>query len=507
MTGTALPGCRTCIALLLLAFMALAGGCAKQGDGTPRTSENDTGDNQITQSQAPQTTVLPESPVPRAREPALGDSADTARADVGGILFEFTKEAPDWKLIEGYDARKGHDFTLVEDGQGVLHLIYNDYHMQTFHCFQKGDGSWSEPRFMVVASTNRQGYWVGTAPDGSLCFAWKEGVFSPERSHYCVLHIMYFRNGKWVEDTKSYDNADENGEYQLTVQWFRIEFDALGEPHFFYYADEFAFFSDDYFADSRCGLYLDGRYLALYDITGQVTIALAEGVGDLANDPQRSLTEQTVYFYIDSGNVYHLIGFDRDSLFSEQYPPSYTRCLHSYSRDGGKTWEGPFIVFDAADPISRISFAEDLSRNLHIMAYCEGSDTASLLTVTLTPENYAGETGTPEGHFGSVSMDEVLRDLPYEERKNYGNLSFRDILLDSDDVPHYIAGGSWSDTFRDITRIEENAWAIRDIEKHAEGAELVAMFLRRSGDFIMLAKEADITGTILYYAEIRGNHW
>ena len=499
---TSVAGWKGCIAVLLPVALMLAAGCFGLDNGTPETSGDDADGAQTAVPPAPLTSPLPAAPVPRAAEPAGDVPEGPAQAVGGGISFQLTKVSPEWEPMGGYDARNGQDFTFVEDGLGVLHLIYNDYHMQTFHCYKEGDGNWTEPRFIVVASTNRQGYWVGTAPDGSLCFAWKEGVFSAERSHYCVLHMMYFRDGEWAEDSRTYDYADEHGEYQLTVQWFNIVFDAQGSPHFFYYADEFAFFSDDYFADSRCGLYLDSRYLAQYDITGQTTTQLAPGVGDLANDPQRDLAQQNVYFYIDSGNVFHLIGYDRNAPCPGLYSPSYTRCLHSISRDGGMTWEGPFVLFDGADPISRISFAEDSKGNLRLMAYRPGSDDASLLTATLEPDSYAA--GAAEGHFGGARMEEYLRDLPYEERMGYENLSFWGVLPDGKDDPHYITGGSWTDPFWDMTRIEGNAWAIRDIEKPDEGAELVSMFLRDNGDFVMLAKVTDSEGTVLYTAEIPG---
>ena len=82
-------------------------------------------------------------------------------------------------------------------------------------------------------------------------------------------------------------------------------------------------------------------------------------------------------------------------------------------------------------------------------------------------------------------------------------LYFRELLLDSAGRPHYLAEGSWEELLWDMTQIHGNAWAIREIEKpQGDWPELITMFLRHNGNFILLAKETGKIEPELYYTEI-----
>ena len=230
-----------------------------------------------------------------------------------------------------------------------------------------------------------------------------------------------------------------------------------------------------------CGLFLDGQQLTQLDFTRQVPASVVPGVGDLS---------EAAYFYIDGANVYHLMGCDENSLVPGSYPPAYTRYLHSYSGDGGKTWQGPSAVFDCEGPISRVAFAAGPDQVLHLMA-----DSSSLLVATLTPDDFAA--GAPEAHFGAEQMDEYTWDLPYEERLRYSFIDCQSVLLDGEGGLHYMANGFW-----DMTRLGGDAWAVRDMEKPAEWSELATIFLRRDGSFALLAKETGSMEPLLYFAEM-----
>lgn len=488
---------RKIIGMLLVAcILLMAAGCnEKNTKNTPPTSTNGSGKAESTQSPA-QTSGSAAPP-------------ETAQADASKVSFQYTKVSPSWKQIDRFDGN--YDFILMEDGQSVLHLIYNDYSLQTYHCFQQADGNWSEPRQIVKESLNFQGYWVGTAPDGSLCFAWKEGVYVQREGWSDVLHISLFSDGQWWEDPKIYDFKGAEGVSSITISWFSVAFDTQGEPHFFYEAD------GDYDPPESGGempmivggLFLDGQQLTQHGITRERQESLVQGVGDIGIDFSAKPVDKNVFFYIDSRNVYHLIGLDANSpmtsasgivsvIFAEW-------CIHSYSRDGGKTWEGPFTVFDGEEPISRILLVEDAKGNLMLMAYRPGSDEASLLFSTLKPDSY--KAGTPEGYFGEKQMDEDLWEMPYEERMRYSSIEFQGMLLDSMDMPHFVGSASLEPslhTFYDITQISENAWSVRDIEKpEGDYVNIVTMFLRRNGNFILLASESGkLEPIMLFYAEI-----
>ena len=484
---------KSVLAFILLTVLALAAACSASYSGTIAPPEDVTGNKRTSASPTQEATTA--TPAGKEKKPITAAPVETVQVDANKISFQYETVSPGWKLIEGVNAQ--YNCTLVEDGQGVLHLFINDYSLQTYHCFQKADGGWSEPQQIVDASMNWQGYWVGTAPDGSLCFAWKDvervpvgtmGVEWPTE----VIYMKRYKDGQWREDAKSYDFTGASGASTLIIIRFDVAFDAQGEPHFLYSAMGNDPEDGGGIRRSVDGLFLDGTQLTQLDAERQKQSGIVGGVGNLSEFPK---------LYIDDANVYHLMGCDATSLVYGNYLDGYTRYLHSYSRDGGQTWEGPATVFDGADPIGQISYIADSNRNLHIMAYYPGSDQASLLTTTLRPDSFEG--GMLEGYFGSKQMDEDLWELPYEESRLYSSIYFRELLLDSREKQHYLAeGGSWEELFWDMTQINGNTWAIRDIEKPEDGAELIMMFLRRNGNFILLAKATGKIEPELYYTEI-----
>ena len=478
MNITTLNRWESMVALILLVAIMLMSGCSKSNDGTTQRTESTTDDRQ--------TTTTPTQDI----SPAV--TTEAVQIDTSKISFQYTKVSPDWTQIEGFNAK--YDCTLVEDAQGILHLIYNDYSLQVYHRFQNTGGVWSEPRQIVETSMNYLGYWAGTAPDGSLCFAWKESTSVPY-GWTDVLHTKLFKDGQWEESIDTYDFKGAKGLETLKISWFRVAFDIQGKPHFFYSAD-------GHYTPPESGgemplivggLFLDGQQLTQFDITRETSSSVVQGVGDIG---------LFAYFYIDSGNVYHLMGCDENSLIHPGwYPKEYSRYYHSYSCDGGMTWEGPSTTFDNDTYISKISFAEDSNGNLNLMAYYPGSDESSLLVTTLKPDSY--NASTSEGYFGEKQMEEDLRELPYEERLMYSSIPFRAMLFDSNGRPHYIAVGSWSDPFFDMTQIKGNAWAVRDIDKPEDDAEIIILLPRRNGNFLILAKATGKMEPELYYTEIR----
>ena len=452
-----------------------------------------------------------------ANEPATAALKETAHHDEDLISFQYNKISPIWKEIGVFGGN--YDFTLVEDGQGTLHLIYNDYSLQVFHCIQNPDGSWSEPRQIIEAgfdqsngvlttrSMNKWGYWVGTAPDGSLCFAWKEDVnFS--RDWIAVLRISYFKDGQWQEEPKLYDFNGGEGLASINISWFSVSFDTQGEPHFFYRAsgDPVPPGSPGEMPLIVEGLFLDGQQLIQEGLAGiYSTTSLIQGVGDLASNINLEIGDN-LYFYIDGKNVYHLIGSDSNYAITGYPAPTYSRCIHSYSSDGGKTWKGPFTLFDGdGHTISTVSFAEDSKGNLNLMAHCPGSDEATLLLLTLAPDSYTA--GAPDGYFGSEQMQDDLWAQEEERWIEYTSIDYRDILFDNEDKPHFTGLTTtmtpFENPYYDITQIKGNAWAIRDIEKpDGEYVKILAKFLRRNGNFILLASESGVIEPTLFLAEI-----
>jgi hypothetical protein len=422
-----------------------------------------------------------------AQVQATAAATETAQTDGSKVSFQYAQATPDWKPVEGFNAQ--YDYALVEDGQGALHLIYNDYELHVYHRLLKTDGSWSEPQQIVATSMNRQGYWAGTAPDGNLCFVWiEEEDFKNEliQGHTDVLHSMFYKDGKWQETPQTYDFKISSGKYELNISWFDVQFDPHGDPHFFYLAGE------SYGQPGTAGLYLDGQQITLQKSAGLHSISAAQGVGALS---------EAVYFVIDSKNVYHLLGCDDSSLIPDSYPDSYTRYLHSYSLDGGKTWKGPFTLFDGSTAINRVAFEQASDGSLHLMAYYSPSKGPRLLTTVLKPDGY--EAANPEEYFSDEQIAEDLGSLSWEERSKYQSMSFRSVLFDGKGKLHYIAEGSGPDhPALDLTQIKGNAWAIRGIEKPQATAELTTILLRRDDSFLLLAKETGKENPALYYAEI-----
>lgn len=365
----------------------------------------------------------------------------------------------------------------------MLHLIYNSNAMQTYHRAQKAGGSWSEPE--LIGDTSK--YWVGAVPNGSLCYAWAEYEQEPGERNTDVFHMKFYKNGQWQEEPKTYDFNGERDRYGFDILWLQVAFDAQGEPHFFYYVRMLFYITGDGNLHELYGLLLDEQALLLSEeVDDSAMSPQAEGVGDLSRYSS---------FHIDGGNAYHLMGWDESSSDPDSFYPSYTRYIHSNSRNGGKTWEGPFVVFENEGGMGNdeVSVAETPDGGLRLTAYYSRSDQRRLMT-TLTPDSARFET--PEEYYNYRQFFDGLETLPYEEAMKYG-LDQTGFLwavpFDGKGVSHYITEKFW-----DITQTGGNVWVAREIKKPEEDAAPAVVLLRRNGNFVLLAKTADK----LYSAEI-----
>ena len=364
------------------------------------------------------------------------------------------------------------------------------------------DGSWSEPQKITNSYINDEAYWVGTAPDGSLCFSWHE-INNESEISFDEFHISLFKDGQWREESKVYNFKNSEVMERLGISWFNIAFDTYGEPHFFYYALG-AYLPSEGKEETQLkisGLFLDSQQLTQEDYINNKQFSVMQGIGDIEDEYHDKRIDKKVLFYIDSANVYHLIGLDENSVLDDHRPLQYTRCIRSYSRDGGKTWEGPFTAFDGEYRVNRISFAEDTKGNICIMANYPESDEATLMVSSLKPDKL--DAGATEGYF----YEKQINDFDYNEWDEFINLKFSDIFFDSKDILHFITGmgrDMWENPFWDMTQIKGNEWAIRKIDKPVgyDDAEILAFSMRRNGDFVLLANERGVEEPMLFYAQI-----
>ncbi len=110
--------------------------------------------------------------------------------------FQRTMILPEWKEVDGFNA--AFDHLLIEDGQGIVHLFYNDYSMNAYHRVLGADGVWSPPEPAAPVPLNSDGYRAAIAPDGTLCFVWMEDARFQNgeiQDLTNVLHVKRYRNG------------------------------------------------------------------------------------------------------------------------------------------------------------------------------------------------------------------------------------------------------------------------------------------------------------------------
>jgi hypothetical protein len=235
-----------------------------------------------------------------------------------------------------------------------------------------------------------------------------------------VLHVKRYQNGVWQEDKEVCDYRDVDGG-SGSFCGFQIALDAQGRIHTLYST------FGSYGHPETQGIYLDGRMLMRYGDNGLMAETLVPEIGKM----------EAVRFFIDSRGVFHLIGMDTDSMIPDSYPYAFTRCIHSFSRDGGKTWEGPFAVFDSGNAITQPAIVEDNTGALHLMACQFEVDQPALLTATLRPDGYTADD--VQGYYNALQIQKDLDGQPWEEIMMYMGLSFRWLLVDDTGTNHYFA--------------------------------------------------------------------
>lgn len=208
---------------------------------------------------------------------------------------------------------------------------------------------------------------------------------------------------------------------------------------------------------------------------------------------------EAVRFFIDSHEVFHLIGLDTDSMIPDSYPYAFTRCIHSFSRDGGKTWEGPFAVFDSGNAITQPATVEDNTGALHLMACQFEVDQPALLTATLRPDDYRAVD--MQGYYNALQIQKDLDGQPWEEIMMYMGLSFRWLFVDDTGTNHYFADSMNNNTL-ELTLADGNAWAVRVFDKPEDAANIKSFLLRRNGNLFLEAVANGGMEPKLYLAEV-----
>jgi hypothetical protein len=213
---------------------------------------------------------------------------------------------------------------------------------------------------------------------------------------------------------------------------------------------------------------------------------------------------EPIRFYIDSGDVYHLVYCDESSKIDVDSTYAYTEYHHSYSRDGGKTWEGPFFLFDIKNEneaewtpsIEDVAIFEDSNGRLQIAVVYEKFSCPNVEVTTLNADSF--EVEKAEGYFGDEKTSEVLSQLPIDEMSIYHGMVFQTVVADNKDKLHFVTNGVDAQ-FWDVSQLDGGVWSLRDIQKPSEEAYLTAVFLRSNGNLAILSKEYCEP---LYYAEI-----
>jgi hypothetical protein len=409
-----------------------------------------------------------------------------AQAEVGSdepISFLRTVISPDWKEADGFNA--SFDHLLIEDGQGIVHFFYNDYSMNVYHQVLGADGAWSAPEPAASVSLNSGGYRAGVAPDGTLCFVWMEDERFQNgdiQDLTNVLHVKRYRDAAWQQGEEVLDYRDIDGGAGAFAG-FQIALDALGKLHTLYVT------FGCYGRPETRGMYLDGRMVMRYDDRGLTSEALVPQIGKM----------ESVRFFIDSRNVFHLIGMDTDSLIPDSYPYGFTRCVHSFSLDGGKTWKGPFAVLDSKNAIGQLAIAEDSTGVLHIMANRFVTDQPELLTVTLRPDDYI--INDVQGYFNEAQMQKDLAGQPWEEVMKYLGLSFRWLFVDSAGTDHYFADSMYNETL-EFTLTGGNNWTVRVFEMPEDTVLIKSILPRRNGNLLFEAVQNGGMEPKMYFAEV-----
>ena len=403
------------------------------------------------------------------------------------------------------------DYTLLEDGQGTLHLISFEA-LSPYHRILAPNGAWSQPQ-QITGENFFGNYWVGVTPEGCPCVVWADMEISyaaeTRGARVHVLRVLLFRDGKWQKQPETYDFMGENGMDMSDFELLDVAFDALGEPHFFYRATQgppgVGLLDDDVMAVS--GFFVDGRQLTECDIypyriaeqkPEPVERSVVKGVGDMC---------EPVRFYIDGENVYHLLYCDENSRIDSGGGVCFKNYCHSFSRDGGATWEGPAQVFENEPTITEsgqripksiedVFVDEDKSGNLRITVLYDKFAQPQVRVTTLNHDTF--EPDISDGWFGDKQTTEALELTPIDEVSVYHGMEFQTVVTDPAGRLHFITNGV-SAEYWDISHVEGNVWLLRDIEKPMKNATLVAVYMRSNGNLVLLANDY---GELLFYAEI-----
>ncbi len=432
------------------------------------------------QSGGPSGQSSPGASDPGSTASAYPDNATQTATDgtqTSGTDVPFTFSAAKTAVpMQPLDVRDLSEYELLEDAEGVIHMVYTKYdsNCKVYHRCLGADGTWSAGQTILDVDGGHQvlvGFHTLLSPDGRLCLLWVERVTyeTPRLSSWTdLLHVEYYKDCSFEQGPViDYKKDGEPVDISISSAFF----DGHGTLQCLYYSNN----------TLGRGYYLSGHRLTQHDSDaprGMNEVPVAEGLSHWGT------------FMVDSQGVCHLFNTVGERYTSEQ------TLMHSYSKDNGATWEGPYTVLEKL-PNFTFACSGDTNGNIRLLINKERYDTNTephLILCTLKAGSY--EVASSQAYLSSDEKRSVPNGDP--ELSSFHFCVFHSMRQNKDGSLYFI--GMSSLDYYVATLKKNGTWDIRMLS--APDISLRGVFFRNSGNLFVFGSDSEIgTDGILVY------HW
>ncbi len=177
----------------LLFILASLSGCVGQAPVTTSQSTNRQPPTVTLQPAPKQTSTQPTLPATVAAVTAAPLPAPTDAAKAGAPFpINLSNTTLEPTEIAGFKKPNPVYYSMTEDGQGTLHVIWQSFGGQLWHKQRPASGGWSEAVALPTSTGNRADQSsLLTAPDGKACVLWVD--------EDDAFHPLCQTGGQWTE--------------------------------------------------------------------------------------------------------------------------------------------------------------------------------------------------------------------------------------------------------------------------------------------------------------------
>jgi len=289
--------------------------------------------------------------------------------------YRFIKESYAAYPIAHIPANTGAKIRMLEDSTDRLHAFYLDEQANLMHMLLNG-GGWSEPLAVSLREDSVESMnWIWDfipflTPSGEVAV-----ILRLSKNIKSVYAITYYKGGSWTEPETVFTLPDR----EMSGNYFAPFFDSHGVLHIVH---DRSCIEDA----GRSGIYLNDIQLAGIS-KNKYFDGLPPGIG-------KEL--RLISLHSGPDDILYLNGFteDGDSIrdpgnTQETWIKTF-KYVYSVSRDGGKTWKGPYTAYKGIINIQAIGNVFDMQGKRTVMIYNPGSGINNIPALLLI---YTGEDG------------------------------------------------------------------------------------------------------------------